>query len=107
MVPRIRVLQVVTRLVLRGVPRQVLDMAAGLDPARYTVDILAGRSERGEGSLWEEADRRGLRTIRVDSLKRSIDPLAEAPALAAIYRHIRRGRYDIVHTHISKAGLLG
>ena len=105
--PRIRVLQVVTRLVLRGVPYHVLEVAAGLDPKRYEVDILAGQSEPGEDSLWEEAQARGVRTIRVESLKRAIDPWAEVPALAAIYKQIRHGRYDIVHTHISKAGLLG
>ena len=47
----VRVLHVVTRLAVRGVPRHVLDVACGLDSGRYKVEIVAGRSEPGEGDL--------------------------------------------------------
>ena len=104
---KIRVLQIVTRLVRRGVPRHVLDIAAGLNPARYTVEVLAGRSEPGEAGLWEEADERGISTGYVAALQREIRPAADAVAFAAIYQRIRQGHYDVVHTHISKAGILG
>ena len=104
---KIRVLQIVTRLVVRGVPRHVVDLASHLDPARFEVEILAGRGEPGEGSLWEEAAARGLVTHRVDALQRAAHPIRDALALAALYRRIKQGRYDVVHTHISKAGVLG
>lgn len=104
---KIRVLQVVTRLVRRGVGRHVLEIAAGLDRERYAVEILAGRSEPGEGSLWEEARERGISISRVNTLQRAVDPRADIAAFAAIYQKIRTGGYDIVHTHISKAGILG
>jgi glycosyltransferase involved in cell wall biosynthesis len=106
-VRKIRVLQVVTRLVRRGVPRHVLDMATHLNPARFEVEILAGTGEPWEGSLWEEAREKGLLTHRVPSLQRAINPFRDAVAFGAIYRKIRSGRYDVVHTHISKAGFLG
>lgn len=104
---RIPVLQIVTRLVGRGVPRHVLDIAAGLAPERYAVEILAGRGEPWESSLWEEARERGVPTHYAAGLRRRINPVADVVALVAIYRRIRRGRYRIVHTHISKAGVLG
>jgi glycosyltransferase involved in cell wall biosynthesis len=104
---RIRVLQIVTRLAVRGVPRHVLAIAAGLDPERFVVEVLAGRSEPGEGELWQEAQVRGIATLRIPSLQRPVKPLADVRALVAIYRQIRRGGYDIVHTHISKGGILG
>ena len=104
---RIRVLQIVTRLAVRGVPRHVLAIAAGLDPERFAVEVLAGRSEPGEGELWQEAQVRGIATLRIPSLQRPVKPLADVRALVAIYRQIRRGGYDIVHTHISKGGILG
>jgi glycosyltransferase involved in cell wall biosynthesis len=104
---RIRVLQIVTRLAVRGVPRHVLDMAGGLDSHRFEVEILAGRSEEGEGDLWDQARDMGLGLHRVNNLQRAVDPLADLRAYLFIARTVREGRYDIVHTHISKAGILG
>ena len=104
---RIPVLQIVTRLVGRGVPRHVLDIATGLTPERYAVEILAGRGEPWESSLWDEARQRAVPTHYAAGLRRRINPVADVAALVAIYRRIRRGRYRIVHTHISKAGVLG
>ena len=104
---RIRVLHVVTRLVQRGVPRHVLEMAAGLDSDRFDVEVLAGKGEENEGSLLEEARQRGITATYIPSLVRPIRPRSEASAYRAIARKIRGGRYHVVHTHISKAGILG
>ena len=60
MAVKIRVLHIVTRLAVRGVPRHVLDMANGLDTQRFAVEVVAGRSEPGEGDLSEEARGKGL-----------------------------------------------
>lgn len=103
----IRILQVVTRLAVRGVPKHVLDLAANLNPERYEVEVLAGRSEPGEGELWAEARERGIKTWYVPALQRKVDPIADLKAYADIRRRLREGSYHIVHTHISKAGILG
>ncbi len=107
MAVKIRVLHIVTRLAVRGVPRHVLDMAKGLDSQRFAVEVLAGRSEPGEGDLSEEARGKGLILHQVPSLQRAVNPLADLNAYRAIARIIANGTYDIVHTHISKAGILG
>jgi glycosyltransferase involved in cell wall biosynthesis len=107
MAVKIRVLHIVTRLAVRGVPRHVLDMANGLDTQRFAVEVLAGRSEPGEGDLSEEAREKGLILHQVPSLQRAVNPLADFNAYRAIARIVANGAYDIVHTHISKAGILG
>ena len=104
---KIRVLQIVTRLAVRGVPRHVLNVAAGLDSQRYCVEVLAGRSDPEEGDLWEEARERGIKACYLPALQRAVNPRADVAALRAIYRKLRQGEYDIVHSHISKAGILG
>jgi glycosyltransferase involved in cell wall biosynthesis len=107
MTRKIRVLQVVTRLVARGVPRHVLDLATHLDPERFEVEVLAGQGLSSEGSLWPEAEHSGIVTHRLNSLQREVNPLKDTAALLGIMRRLRAGRYDVVHTHISKAGILG
>ena len=104
---KVRVLQIVTRLAVRGVPHHVLNLAAGLDKSRYETVVLAGRSDPGEGSLLDDARSRGIPVMELPLLQRRIDPLVDARAFVAIYRLIRAGRYHVVHTHISKAGFIG
>ena len=106
-IPPIRVCHIVTRLAVRGVPRQVLELAEGLDHRRFKVSVLTGHSESGEGDLWDEARDRGIDVMRIEALRRPIHPIRDGFALAQIYRHLRRYPCDIVHTHIAKAGFLG
>ena len=106
-IPPIRVCHIVTRLAVRGVPRQVLELAEGLDRARFQVCVLTGHSESGEGDLWDEARDRGIEVTRIEPLRRPIHPIRDGFALAQLYLYLRRHPFDIVHTHIAKAGLLG
>ncbi len=104
---KIRVLQIVTRLAIRGVPRHVLNLAAGLDKQRYETLVLAGRSDPGEGSMLENAKSQGISIAEEPLLQRRVDPLVDARAFAAIYKLMRSRNFHVVHTHISKAGFLG
>ncbi|MCC7263632.1 MAG: glycosyltransferase family 4 protein [Candidatus Latescibacteria bacterium] len=102
-----RILQILTRLAVRGVPRHVLDLSAGLLQRGHQVQLIAGQSEPGEGGLWEEAAQRGIPATYLPALRRALAPASDTAAFAALYRHIAHFRPDIVHTHISKAGVLG
>lgn len=48
----------------------------------------------------------GVRFLGVP-ITRVFDPIADLRALVALYRLLRRERFDIVHTHTPKGGLLG
>jgi len=54
----------------------------------------------------EEVRREGIRVITVP-LTRSMSPHKDLKALRALVRVLRRGRFDIVHTHNPKPGFLG
>src|SRR5204863_4151309 len=57
------------------------------------------------GTLDEEA--KGLRVVVVDSLRRSISPLHDLTALFELTKLLLDERPAILHTHSSKAGILG
>jgi glycosyltransferase involved in cell wall biosynthesis len=104
---RIRVLQVITRLIVGGAQETVMLIAAMLDPARFDAGVLSGPQTGPEGSLIEEVRRRGIPLTIEPALAREINPAKDLLALVRLIRFIRRGGYDIVHTNSSKAGVLG
>jgi glycosyltransferase involved in cell wall biosynthesis len=103
---KIRVLHVITRMVLGGAQENTLLTAARLDRSRYAVTLASGPTYGPEGSV-ESRIPPDLPFVRIPHLVREPDPLRDARALAVLSRHIRRGRYHIVHTHTTKAGLVG
>lgn len=102
-----KVLLVITRMSMGGAPRHVLSLASGLDGERYQVWIATGAEDRGEGSLLEEARSSGVRLVLVPGLRRELSPSDDLKALIWMYRFMTSERFHIVHTHTSKAGILG
>ena len=101
-VGRARVLHVITRLA-GGAGGNTLLSAIGMDPDRYEVWLAGGAG----GRLWERAREANVHTVEIPSLGERIDPRADAAALTALVRLMRRGSFSIVHTHSAKAGFLG
>lgn len=96
----------ITRLVRGGAQRIALDLAGGLDRARFTPVLLAGLETGPEGSLWSEAEALGIEIIRLPSLVRSVSPWRDLRALREAGRLIRERRPAVVHAHTSKAGFI-
>jgi glycosyltransferase involved in cell wall biosynthesis len=101
--PRIRMLHIITRLVRGGADENTVFTVRGLDKRRYKVDLVVGAgSEPGAcGNL----DGVGVRVL--PELVREPHPWHDLVALFRLAGIIRRGRYQIVHTHTAKAGFLG
>jgi glycosyltransferase involved in cell wall biosynthesis len=103
----LRVLHVITRMMVGGAQENTMLSCALIDPALYSSTLLTGPETGVEGSLHEEAAARGVRVIVEPSLVRRISPWHDLVATLKLRRVMRDGRYDIVHTHSSKAGILG
>ena len=101
------VLHVITRLIVGGAQENTMLTAALLDPRRYAVDVISGPQTGPEGSLIEEVRARGVPLDIYPDLRREIAPWRDLKALLQLTRRMRRERYTIVHTHSSKAGVLG
>ncbi len=103
---RIRVLHVITRLVVGGAPENTLLTVDRLDRTRYDVALASGLSTGPEGSM-EDRIPVDVAFARIPELVRDPHPVLDALAISRLYALMRRGRYHIVHTHMTKAGLLG
>ena len=101
--PRIKVAHIITQLELGGAQQNTLYTCSHLDPSRYDVVLITGKG----GLLDPQAVSSSYRTYFIDSLVRSIHPLTDLCAIREIARVLRLERPDILHTHSSKAGVLG
>lgn len=103
----VRVLHIITRLIVGGAQENTLLSVEGLDKLpEYEATLVTGVDNGPEGDLLERAHRT-TRLLIVPELCRNINPFADFIAFWKLYRLIRNGRYHIVHTHSSKAGVLG
>ena len=97
----------ITRLIVGGAQENTLLSVEGLDrEPDFEATLVTGLDRGPEGDLLERAQRT-TRLVVIPELGRAISPLADLVALVRLYRHIRAGGYHIVHTHSSKAGVLG
>lgn len=103
----ISVMHLITRLIVGGAQENTLYTAALLDPARYKVQVISGAQTGSEGSLIEEARQQGIPLGILPELVRQISPLKDLQALIKLYRLLQREPYQVLHTHSSKAGILG
>ena len=105
---KIRCMHVITRLILGGAQENTLLTCEGLlQRPEYEVTLITGPALGPEGSLLERARRKGVRLIVLPSLRREIHPVRDVVSYQALLDIFRAERPDIVHTHSSKAGILG
>ena len=105
---KVRVLHIITRLIIGGAQENTLWTVKGLMRLdRYDVKLISGPPLGLEGSLVEEAKKDGVHLIIFPQLRRAISPFLDVMSLLKLYRFIKKERIQIVHTHSSKAGILG
>jgi glycosyltransferase involved in cell wall biosynthesis len=100
-----RILRIITRLNVGGPATHVTVADAGLRSLGWETLLAFGTVEPDEAEI--DISQLDLPLVRIPSLVRSVRPAADLRAAAAIARLIRRHRPDVIHTHLSKAGLLG
>ena len=98
-----RVCHVQVLPILSGVQRAMLDMFSHVDRSRYELHVAC----RGPGPLTDELERRRIRWHAIPALDRPIRIGRDWQAYRQLCRLFREHRFDIVHTHSSKPGILG
>jgi glycosyltransferase involved in cell wall biosynthesis len=110
-----KIIHIITRLDSGGSALNTLLSCLGLAP-HYRLTLIYGlaresgmtRSESATvAKLREKAEQLGVTCKPLPSLIRSISPIHDAATFVELFRHFRREKPQIVHTHTSKAGILG
>jgi glycosyltransferase involved in cell wall biosynthesis len=104
---RLSVLHVITKLAVGGAGMNTMISCRDLAGDGFPSEIAAGPERAPEGDYFALARDWGVRVLEVPHLVRRISPIDDFLALLELTDIIRRGGYSIVHTHGSKARLLG
>ncbi len=117
--PLLRILHISTRLILGGSQENTVLSCEGQARLGHEVHLAFGPIYGPEGSLLERVQEfnrrcasgaepaRPITTHVVPHLVRAVNPWADWRCSAELRRLIRELKPDIVHTHSSKAGILG
>lgn len=99
----LRVIHLITQLELGGAQQNTLYTVKHLDPSLFEPHLVCGEG----GMLDEEASALSIPVHFCPSLVREIRPRSDWKAYHEIRDLLRRLKPDIIHTHSSKAGILG
>lgn len=102
-----RICHIITRLIIGGAQENTLLSCEGLHARGHEVVLMVGPETGPEGSLIDEARRHGYQVRVIDNLRRAVSPVRDYRALRELREALRDVRPEIVHTHSSKAGVLG
>lgn len=104
---RIKLLYLITRLTVGGAQKIVLESIDAIDRNQFDVMLAFGPETSPEGSLQDYARQLKVPISIVPSLVREVRPWRDARALIELRNLLKQEKVDVVHTHSSKAGILG
>jgi glycosyltransferase involved in cell wall biosynthesis len=103
-----RVTHIITRLIVGGAQENTVASVLGLrSKPGLEVDLISGPTTGPEGSLESSFDQSPEALTIAPQLVRPVHPFKDLLALAQLTRMLRQRQPHIVHTHSSKAGVLG
>lgn len=108
-----RIMHISTRLILGGSQENTVLSCEGQAERGHAVSLVFGPIYGPEGSLLDRAkafrtaDDRSIELIETRNLVREVNPWRDWRCYHDLRRMIRDWKPDVVHTHSSKAGILG
>ncbi len=103
-----RIVHVITRLIIGGAQENTLLTVEGLHHRHGDdVTLITGPAEGPEGDLFDRAYAQGLKVELMPELVRAVRPGTDWKAYRSLRRAFRRLGPEVVHTHSSKAGIVG
>lgn len=102
-----KIAHIITRLIVGGAQENTVLSCEGLTRLGHDVLLISGPTAGPEGSLLERVRGGNYTFVETPSLVRSVHCGRDWRAIGALARILRDWQPDVVHTHSSKAGILG
>jgi len=102
-----RIVHIITRLIVGGAQENTLLSCEGQHDAGHDVTLITGPPLGPEGSLLDRAKSHGYRVELLGAMHRAILPGKDYATYHRLVQRLRELKPDVVHTHSSKAGILG
>ncbi|MDE2888006.1 MAG: glycosyltransferase [Gemmatimonadota bacterium] len=103
----IQLVQIIDRLNVGGPTPYLLFLSRALESRGYRSTVVKGQVAPGEAEMDDVIRRSGIQPLEMRGFSRAIVPVRDIRVFVALYRLLRRVRPEIVHTHKSKAGVVG
>ena len=103
----LKICHVITRMIVGGAQENTLYTILGHLQKGYSVTLVTGPSPGREGKLLQNVDFPPFEIVEQPHLVRELSPFDDWKACRELERFFRERKFDVVHTHSSKAGILG
>lgn len=102
-----KVCHFITRMIVGGAQENTFLSARGLVEAGHECLLLSGPSEGREGSLLQRMKNPGFAVMESPLFVREVSPQTDLRAIYWLADFLKKERFDVIHTHSSKAGIVG
>ena len=100
-----KICHVITRLIQGGAQENTVYTAQGQAELGHEVTLVYGPELNGESPFFTLP--KNLKLVVMPNLVRALSPIKDLKAYADLKNYFRANSFDIIHTHSSKAGILG
>ncbi len=99
-------------MIIGGAQENTLLSVIGLADKGHDVVLLTGPTTGPEGRLLEKnveilKSRKNIEIVEYPNLVRAINPIKDVKAYFGLKDYFKKSNFDVVHTHSSKAGIIG
>lgn len=102
----IRVMRIIARMNIGGPAVQISGLMRGLDDSQFTQRLYTGFCSPGEADYLETVAT-DIKATRIDGFGRRVNLSSDLQSLFSLVKEIRLFKPHIIHTHTTKAGVLG
>lgn len=104
---KLKICHLITRMIIGGAQENTLFSCRGQIENGHKVVLATGPTTGPEGKLLDEQIIEGLKVETFPNLIRALHPLKDYLAYRDLKKYFKKEKFDVVHTHASKAGIIG